>query len=89
MTIVGLKNTGLWSLTDIWTVLARNVVTIPQGKFTVICPVSALAGLWVIARLLQNWCVDVTTLAFHRRMTSHDSPRSTTTPKDSDGDADA
>jgi hypothetical protein len=75
-------------LTDDRTVRAGNAVTTPQQNVLVMYLVSAVAGLWVPARLRRDWRLDPRTLAVHRRTTGHDAARSTATTRPG-GDDDA
>ena len=54
------------------TIEAREIVVVPARNVAYMYAVSALAGLWVLARLLRGWAVDWRTGAVTRR----DRPRS-------------
>lgn len=49
------------------TVEAENSVVVPAGNIGFMYVVSALAGVWVLARLVRGWTVDRGTLAIGRR----------------------
>lgn len=79
-------------LTDDRTIRAQNVVLVQQRNISLMYLVSALAGLWVLARIIRDWRLQVPTLTFHRRRThrrSHKSTATRTFSNDSGGDDDA
>jgi len=49
------------------TIAARNVVTVPSERIVYMYAVSAVAGLWVLARILRRWRLDPSTGALVRR----------------------
>ncbi|WP_435196346.1 hypothetical protein [Natronomonas sp. EA1] len=48
-------------------IIAANVVVVPAGNFRYMYIVSALAGLWVLGRLVRGWRIDWETGAVTRR----------------------
>lgn len=55
------------TLTAEGTIRARNGVVVPFRNIGFMYGVSALAGLWVLVRLVRGWTVDWTTLAVEPR----------------------
>ena len=51
------------------TIRATNGVVVPSRNIVFMYGVSALAGLWVLARLVRGWTVDRSTLAAEPRST--------------------
>lgn len=49
------------------TIRAVNSVVVPATNYLYMYGVSALAGLWVLARLIRGWTIDPTTFAVRRR----------------------
>jgi hypothetical protein len=58
------------------TIQAQNVVVVPAVNYAYMYTVSALAGLWVLARLVAGWRVDWPTGALERRETPRPLTRS-------------
>ena len=54
-------------LAEARTVEASNGVVVPAGNIVFMYGVSALAGVWVLARLVRGWTVDRETLAIEPR----------------------
>ena len=57
------------TLTSEGTVNAESSVVVPARNILFMYGVSALAGVWVLARLVRGWTVDWETLAIERRPT--------------------
>jgi hypothetical protein len=49
------------------TVRATNVVIVPESGLWYAWVISFVAGLWVLARILRHWRVDIETGAFRPR----------------------
>lgn len=49
------------------TIRAANSVVVPATNYLYMYGVSALAGLWVLIRLIRGWTIDPTTLSLRRR----------------------
>lgn len=60
------------TLTDSRTVQAANTVAVPAGNYRYMYAVSALAGLWVLTRVLRQWRLDWTRFALAPRSTRLD-----------------
>lgn len=49
------------------TIQAQSVVVVPPANYAYMYGISALAGLWVLARLVRGWSLDWETGALERR----------------------
>ena len=52
------------------TLTAQNVVVVPPRNYAYMYTISALAGLWVLTRLIRGWRLDWATGALERRPTT-------------------
>jgi hypothetical protein len=66
---------------------ARNTVVVPSGNYLYMYTISALAGVWVLLRLIRGRTIDRATLAIRRRPTPL--RYSDIRPSPSEGDTDA
>lgn len=57
------------TLTSEETIAAVNSVVVPAGNILFMYVISALAGMWVLSRLVRGWIVDWATLAIKPRLT--------------------
>ena len=86
---VGDKVRVFGTLTDPRTIQSQYAFVVPPSGHWSAWSVSFLAGLWVLARLIAQWTVDVSRLRFYRRDTPWSTRRLLAAWQSQDGDRDA
>ena len=86
---VGDKVRVFGTLTDPRTIQSQYAFVVPSSGQWYAWSVSFLAGLWVLARLIAHWTVDVSRLRFQRRAEPLSTRRLLAAWQSRDGDRDA
>lgn len=69
------------------TVHAQRSIVVPSTNFLYMYGVSAIAGLWVLGRLIQGWTIETTRFTIQRRTEPLSISTGDTTDATEDSDA--